>query len=64
MIVRVAGMPALVSPPGWDDAEVVDSVLVEDPPVVPGFDGPPVLYDRFARPTEAARYGRLVSVLA
>jgi hypothetical protein len=49
---------------GWEDAEVVDSVLVEDPPAVPGFDGAPLLYDRFARLTEAARYGRLVSVLA
>ena len=64
MIARVAGMPATVWPSGWEDAEVVDSVLVEDPPAVPGFDGLPVTYDRFARPNEAARYGRLVSVLA
>jgi hypothetical protein len=64
VIARVPSMPATVWPSGWEDAEVVDSVLVEDPPAVPGFDGPPVSYDRFARPTEAARYGRLVSVLA
>jgi hypothetical protein len=64
VIARVTSTPATVWPSGWEDAEVVDSVLVEDPPAVPGFDEPPVLYDRFARPTEAARYGRLVSVLA
>jgi hypothetical protein len=64
VIARVSSLPATVWPSGWEDAEVVDSVLVEEPPVVPGFDEPPVLYDRCARPTEAARYGRLVSVLA
>jgi hypothetical protein len=64
VIGRVASLPAVAWPSGWEDAEVVDSVLVEDPPAVPGLDEAPVLYDRFARPTEAARYGRLVSVLA
>jgi hypothetical protein len=64
VIARVTSMPVPVWPSGWEDAEVVDSVLVEDPPALPGFDAAPVLYDRFARPTEAARYGRLVSVLA
>jgi hypothetical protein len=64
LIARVTSLPATVWPSGWEDAEVVDSVLVEDPPAVPGFDGAPLLYDRFARLTEAARYGRLVSVLA
>jgi hypothetical protein len=64
VIARVTGMPATVWPSGWEDAEVVDSVLVEDPPAVPGFDGPAATYDRFARPIEAAPYGRLVSVLA
>jgi hypothetical protein len=64
VITRVTSMPAAVWPSGWEDAEVVDSILVEDPPAVPGFEASPVLYDRFARPTEAARFGRLVSVLA
>ena len=51
-------------PPGWEDVEVVDSVLVEEPPA-PEPPGPAGgAYTRFARPAEAGRYGRLVSVLA
>jgi hypothetical protein len=51
-------------PPGWEDAEVVDSVLVEEPPA-PEPPGPAGgAYTRFGRPAEAGRYGRLVSVLA
>jgi hypothetical protein len=63
VIARVTRIPVPVWPSGWEDAEVVDSVLVEEPPVVPGTEDVPVLYDRSARRTEAARYGRLVSVL-
>jgi hypothetical protein len=51
-------------PPGWEDVEVVDSVLVEEPSV----SGPPGpaggTYTRFARAADERRYGRLVSVLA
>jgi hypothetical protein len=51
-------------PPGWEDAEVVDSVLVEEPPE-PDPRGPDGgTYTRFARVTDGPRYGRLVSVLA
>ncbi len=51
-------------PPGWEDVEVVDSVLVEEPPA-PEPPGPAGgAYTRFGRPAEAGRYGRLVSVLA
>jgi hypothetical protein len=64
VITSAASIPATVWPPGWEDAEVVDSVLVEEPPVVPGSDGAAILYTRFGRRDEAARYGRLVSVLA
>jgi hypothetical protein len=64
VIASVTRIPVPVFPSGWEDAEVVDSVLVEERPVVPGTEDVPVLYDRFARRTEAARYGRLVSVLA
>ena len=51
-------------PPGWEDVEVVDSVLVEEPPA-PEPPGPAGgAYTRFGRAAEAGRYGRLVSVLA
>jgi len=51
-------------PPGWEDVEVVDSVLVEEPPA-PEPPGPAGgAYTRFGRPAEAGRYGRFVSVLA
>ena len=64
MITSATGISATLWLPGWEDAELVDSVLVEEPPVVPGSDGAAVLYTRFGRRDEAARYGRLVSVLA
>ena len=51
-------------PPGWEDVEVVDSVLVEEPPA-PEPPGPAGgAYTCCARPAAAGRYGRLVSVLA
>jgi hypothetical protein len=51
-------------PPGWEDAEIVDSTLVEEPPALdpPGPAGG--TYTRFARVPDGPRYGRLVSVLA
>jgi hypothetical protein len=51
-------------PPGWEDAEIVDSILVEEPPE-PGPPGPAGgAYTRFGRFPDGPRYGRLVSVLA
>jgi len=51
-------------PPGWEDAEIVDSILVEEPPQPdpPGSAGG--AYTRFGRFPDGPRYGRLVSVLA
>jgi hypothetical protein len=55
---------AIAWPPGWEDAEVVDSVLVEEPPA-PEPPGPAGgAYTRFARVPDERRYGRLVSLLA
>jgi hypothetical protein len=56
-------------PSGWEDVEVVDSVLVEEPtapePTAPEPPGPaPAGYSRFGRVAKAERYGHLVSVLA
>ena len=69
MISRVSSVPATTWPPGWEDVEVVDSVIVEEaPPAGRGRfarrDGGTGAYDRFGRVPEAERYGRLVSVLA
>jgi hypothetical protein len=64
VITAVHRVPVPAWPPGWDDAEVVDSVLVEEPPA-PEPPGPAGgAYTRFGRQAEAGRYGRLVSVLA
>ena len=64
VITAVHRVPVPAWPPGWEDAEVVDSVLVEEPPA-PEPPGPAGgAYTRFGRPAEAGRYGRLVSVLA
>jgi hypothetical protein len=65
MITRVSTIPAITWPSGWEDVEVVDSVLVEEPPPRPAA---PDLdtggYDRFGRRPAATRFGRHVSVLA
>jgi hypothetical protein len=57
---RVVAWPA-----GWEDVEVVDSVLVDAPPRAPR---EPLAdaraYDRFGRVPESERFGRLVSVVA
>jgi hypothetical protein len=64
VITAVHRVPVPAWPPGWEDVEVVDSVLVEEPPA-PEPPGPAGgAYTRFGRPAEAGRYGRLVSVLA
>jgi len=68
MITRVSSISAMTWQ-SWEDVEVVDSVLVEEPPPAaerrsaasdPGAGG----YNRFGRVPDAARCGRLVSVLA
>jgi hypothetical protein len=69
MITRVSSIPAMTWPSGWEDVEVVDSVIVEDPPPAArrrstGFEPGPGAYDRFGRVPDPARCGRLVSVLA
>jgi hypothetical protein len=69
MIARVSSIPAMTCPSGWEDVEVVDSVIVEEPPPAAaarfaprdlGAGG----YDRSGRVPDAGRFGRLVSVLA
>jgi hypothetical protein len=64
VIASVQPIPALPWPSGWEDAEVVDSVLVEAPP--PPREPVPAarVYNRFGRVSEAERFGRLVSVVA
>jgi hypothetical protein len=64
VITRATSIAAVAWPSVWEDAEVVDSVLVEEPPVVPGDDGGAVVYTRFGRVAGAGRYGHLVSTLA
>jgi hypothetical protein len=65
MITRVSSIPAMTWP-SWEDVEVVDSVLVEEPPPGPG----PVaavdagVYDRSGRVPAFQRFGRIVSVVA
>jgi hypothetical protein len=57
--------PALWRAGAWDDAEVVEGVLVEEPaPRRAAAEGG--LYDRFGRPApgDGRRYGALVSTLA
>jgi hypothetical protein len=64
VIASVQPIPALPWPSGWEDAEVVDSVLVDAPP--PAREPVPEarVYDRFGRVAETGRFGRLVSVVA
>jgi hypothetical protein len=63
VITGVDKVPALFWPGGWENAEVVDGVIVEEPPPAPP--GPAGgTYNRFGRVLHAERCGRLVSVLA
>jgi hypothetical protein len=66
MITRVSSVPATTWPPGWEDVEVVDSVLVEEPTPAAQvrFARGAGIYDRFGRVPDVERCGRLVSVLA
>ncbi len=67
MITRVSSVPAMTWPSGWEDVEVVDSVLVEEPPAAarairPADDAR--VYDRTGRVPAFRRFGRIVSLLA
>ena len=63
VITGVDKVPAIFWPPGWEAVEVVDGVIVEEPPSEPPGPAGPV-YNRFGRVPDAERYGRLVSLLA
>jgi hypothetical protein len=64
VITSVHPIPAIPWPTGWEDVEVVDSVLVDAPP--PAREPAPDArtYNRFGRVPESERFGRLVSVVA
>jgi hypothetical protein len=64
VITSVQPVPALPWPTGWEDVEVVDSVVVDGPP--PPREPVPDArtYTRFGRVAESERFGRLVSVVA
>lgn len=66
MIAAVQPVPYVAWPAGWEDVEVVDSVLVEDPPprhaAAPA--GAARVYDRSGRVPVFQRFGRIVSILA
>ena len=66
MITRVQPVPFAAWPSGWEDVEVVDSVLVEEPPAARA--AAPIAdaggYDRAGRVPAFQRFGRLVSVVA
>jgi hypothetical protein len=68
VISAVTPIPASAWPPGWEDVEVVDSELVEEPAAAGRFraTGEPAArcYDGSGRIAAAGRFGRLVSVLA
>jgi hypothetical protein len=53
-------------PPGWEDVEVVDSVLVEEPLAARGAASgvEAGVYDRSGRVPAFQRFGRIVSVVA
>ena len=70
MITNVHPIVAPAWPAGWEDVEVVDSVLVEDPPASRAT-GPAGaarddagIYDRTGRVPAFRRFGRIVSVVA
>jgi hypothetical protein len=67
VIAAVNPTPVSAWPIGWEDVEVVDSVLVGDPAggrPAAADPAPARLYDGSGRIAGAARVGRLVSVLA
>ena len=64
MITSIHPIHASTWPTGWEDVEVVDSVLVEEAPAPEPAAPAGGAYTRFARLPDDRRYGRLVSVLA
>jgi hypothetical protein len=67
VIATVQPVAVTAWPTGWEDAEVVDSVLVEDPPAAARATRPAGearVYDRTGRVPAFQRFGRIVSVLA
>ena len=67
MIASVQSVPVAAWPSGWEDVEVVDSVLVEEPRPAARAGAPTVaagLYDRSGRVPAFQRFGRIVSVVA
>ena len=66
MIRSVQPVPFVAWPPGWEDVEVVDSLLVEEPPAAhaSGSADDAQVYDRSGRVPPFQRFGRIVSILA
>jgi hypothetical protein len=64
VITSVQPISVVAWPAGWDDVEVVDSVLVDAPPPAREPIADARAYDRFGRVPESERFGRLVSVVA
>jgi hypothetical protein len=64
VITSVQPIPALPWPRGWEDVEVVDSVIVDAPAPARAPLPDARTYNRFGRVPESERFGRLVSVVA
>jgi hypothetical protein len=68
VISSVHPIVASAWPPGWDDVEVVDSVLVDERPPAARADDEVAreagVYDRSGRVPAFRRFGRIVDVLA
>ena len=67
VIASVQPVPVVAWPSGWEDVEVVDSMLVEDPPPATRSVAPPAtagVYDRSGRVAPFQRFGRIVSLVA
>jgi hypothetical protein len=67
VIAPVKPVPVTAWPAGWEDVEVVDSVLVEEPPAAARAIRPADdvrVYDRTGRVPAFRRFGRIVSLLA
>jgi hypothetical protein len=67
VIRSVHPVPHVPLPPGWEDVEVVDSVLVEERPRAartPLAAPDARVYDRSGRVAPFQRFGRIVDVVA
>ena len=64
MITSALPIPAMPWPRGWEDAEVVDSVLVDTAGPVREPLPDARTYTPFGRIAASERFGRLVSVVA